>query len=70
MKVFEISILVFLTKDINLRDSFSKIGEFIDSGMAKKTELLELENRILLQLILLQLFLFVQFPIEMQILKK
>jgi len=45
MKVFEISILVFLTKDINLRDSFSKIGEFIDSGMAKKTELLELHNK-------------------------
>ncbi|WP_425447270.1 CRISPR-associated endoribonuclease Cas6 [Dethiothermospora halolimnae] len=44
MKVFEISMLVFLLKDINSKEAFSKIGEFIDSGMAKKTELLELHN--------------------------
>lgn len=45
MKVFEISILVFLTNDIDSKDSFSKIGEFIDSGLAKKTELLELHHK-------------------------
>ncbi|GAA0182520.1 hypothetical protein SH2C18_48870 [Clostridium sediminicola] len=45
MKVFEISILVFLLKDIDSKDAFSKIGEFIDSGLAKKPELLELHNK-------------------------
>lgn len=47
MKVYEISILVFLLKDINSEDSFSEIANFIDSGMAKIPELLELhkENR-------------------------
>lgn len=45
MKVFEISILVFLIKEINLKEAFSKIGEFIDSGMVKKPELLELHHK-------------------------
>ncbi|WP_129600187.1 CRISPR-associated endoribonuclease Cas6 [Anaerophilus nitritogenes] len=45
MKVFEISVLVFLIKDIDSKDSFSKIAEFIDSGMAKRSELLELHNK-------------------------
>lgn len=45
MQVFEISILVFLLKDINSRKSFSKIGEFIDSGMVKEPKLLELHNK-------------------------
>lgn len=47
MKVFEISMLVFLLKDINSADSFSIISNFIDSGMAEIPELLELhkENR-------------------------
>lgn len=44
MKVFEISILVFLINDINSDDSFSKIGNFIDSGLAKKQELLDFHN--------------------------
>ncbi|MBC2398824.1 CRISPR-associated endoribonuclease Cas6 [Clostridium tetanomorphum] len=44
MKVFEISISVFLIKDIDSKDSFEKIAQFIDSGLAKKTELLELHN--------------------------
>ncbi|WP_027626922.1 CRISPR-associated endoribonuclease Cas6 [Clostridium lundense] len=44
MKVFEISISVFLIKDIDSEDSFEKIAQFIDSGLAKKTELLELHN--------------------------
>lgn len=45
MKVYEISILVFLMKDVHSEDSLSRIGEFIDSGMAKKPELLELHNQ-------------------------
>lgn len=45
MKVFEISILVFLINDIDSKDAFSKIGEFIDSGISKNPELLELHNK-------------------------
>lgn len=45
MKVYEISILVFLMKDINSKESFEKISHFIDSAMAKKDELLELHNK-------------------------
>lgn len=45
MKVFEISMLVFLMKDISSNECFSKIGEFIDGGLAKKTELLEFHNK-------------------------
>lgn len=45
MRVFEISILVFLIKDIDSRKSFSKIGRFIDSGLVKKTELSEFHNK-------------------------
>lgn len=44
MKVFEISILVFLIKDIDTKDSFEKIAQFIDGGLSKKPELLELHN--------------------------
>lgn len=45
MKVFEISILVFLVNDIDSKDVFSKIGEFIDSGFVKKPKFLELHNK-------------------------
>lgn len=45
MKVFEISILVFLVKDISSKDSFEKIAGFIDSGLSSKPRLLELHNR-------------------------
>ncbi len=45
MKVFEISILVFLMQDIQSHDTFSKIGGFIDSGMAKEPELLKLHQK-------------------------
>lgn len=45
MKVFEISLLVFLIKDIDSKEAFSKISEFIDGGMAMKQELLELHNK-------------------------
>lgn len=45
MKVYEISILVFLLKDINSTDSFSMVSNFIDSGMAEIPELLELHNQ-------------------------
>lgn len=44
MKVFEISILVFLIKDIDSKESFEKIAQFVDSGMVKKPELLELHK--------------------------
>lgn len=44
MKVYEISLLIFLLKDIKSVDSFSAISSFIDSGMAKIPELLEFHN--------------------------
>ncbi|MBI6871972.1 CRISPR-associated endoribonuclease Cas6 [Clostridium aciditolerans] len=44
MKVYEISILVFLLEEINSTDVSSKISGFIDSGMAKVPELLEFHN--------------------------
>lgn len=40
MKVFEISISVFLIKDIDSKDSFEKIAQFIDSGLAKKNRII------------------------------
>ena len=45
MKVFEIAILVFLKNDIDSKEAFSKISGFIDSGLAKKSKLLELHNK-------------------------
>ncbi|MTI46542.1 MAG: CRISPR-associated endoribonuclease Cas6 [Firmicutes bacterium] len=45
MKVYEVSILAFLLNDIDLQESLFKIAEFIDSGMAKKPELLEFHNK-------------------------
>lgn len=45
MKVYEISLLVFLLEEIDSTDGFSKISNFIDSGMAKVPELLELHNQ-------------------------
>lgn len=45
MKVFEISILVFLMEDIVSNEAFFKIGGFIDSGLATNPELLELHNK-------------------------
>lgn len=44
MKVYEISLLVFLLKDIKSENSFSAISSFIDSDMAKIPELLEFHN--------------------------
>lgn len=44
MKVYEISLLVFLLEEINSTDVFSKISNFIDSGMAKVPELLKFHN--------------------------
>lgn len=37
--------LVFLIKDIDSKEGFSKIGRFIDSGLMKKTKLSELHNK-------------------------
>lgn len=45
MEVFEISILLFLLKDIDSEEAFSNVSDFIDSGMAKVPELLELHNK-------------------------
>ncbi|MBV7273827.1 CRISPR-associated endoribonuclease Cas6 [Clostridiaceae bacterium UIB06] len=45
MKVYEISILVFLLEEIDSNDTFTKISAFIDSGMAKVPELLKLHNQ-------------------------
>lgn len=45
LKVYEISLLVFLNNDIKTEEAFSKIGEFIDSGLAKEQELLEFHNK-------------------------
>lgn len=45
MKVYEISIQIFLLEEINSIDIFSKISSFIDSGMAKVPELLEFHNK-------------------------
>lgn len=44
MEVYEISILLFLLKDIDSEDTFSDISGFIDSGMAKVPDLLQLHN--------------------------
>lgn len=44
MKVYEVSLLVFLLEEINSTDVFSKISNFIDSGMAKVPKLLEFHN--------------------------
>lgn len=43
--MFEISMLVFLKKDVEFRKSTYEIGRFLDSGMSKNTELLELHNK-------------------------
>lgn len=45
MKVYEISLLVFLLEDIGSNDALYKIGSFIDSGMATVPELLELHTK-------------------------
>lgn len=45
MKVFEISILLFLIKNIDSEESYTKISGFIDSGLAKRPALLELHNK-------------------------
>ena len=45
MRVFEISILVFLIKDINSKEAFSKICNFIDGAMSNNKQLLELHNK-------------------------
>lgn len=44
MEVYEISVLLFLLKDINSKDVFSSISSFIDSGMGKIPDLLKLHN--------------------------
>jgi len=45
MKVYEVSILVFLLKDINSIENFSVISNFIDSSMGNLPELLEFHNK-------------------------
>lgn len=45
MKVYEISLLVFLLEEISSENVFIKISGFIDSGMSKVPELLELHNQ-------------------------
>ncbi len=45
MKVFEVSIKVFLLKDIKLDNIFTEISNFIDSGMATIPKLLDFHNR-------------------------
>lgn len=45
MKVYQVDMLVFLLKDIEYSDIFTQIANFIDEGMAKIPELLELHNK-------------------------
>jgi len=45
MKVFEISLLVFLINNINLDKSYSKIGNFIDSAMIKNPKFKKLHEK-------------------------
>ncbi|WP_244834991.1 CRISPR-associated endoribonuclease Cas6 [Clostridium sp. BJN0001] len=45
MKIFEISMKVFLMRDIDSTDSLFKIGQFIDNGICQDKQLLELHNK-------------------------
>lgn len=45
MKVFEVSILVFLLKNINSVDNYTVISNFIDGGMGESPELIEFHNK-------------------------
>ena len=60
MKVYEISLLVFLLEEIDSTDVFSKISSFIDSGMSKVPQLLTLHNENIYKNYCFNLF----YPIE------
>lgn len=43
--VFEVTLFVYLLKDIRAEDQFAKIGSFVDKGMTQQPELLEFHQK-------------------------